>query len=131
MTNPTIDKYLEALIPNTLVGKLNLSNKEIVTLLKVDNLFIKIINFYHQLLVSSQRISEGKETCPVYVTWVSNSAYSSIPGITCGQVKYLLRNIRINQDFGKVVELSCRYLQAVKFTHNMKANNLVYGSDLL
>ena len=45
MTNPTIDKYLEALIPNTLVGKLNLSNKEIVTLLKEDNLFIKIINF--------------------------------------------------------------------------------------
>lgn len=131
MTTPTIDKYLEALIPSTLVGNLNLSNKDIVALLKVDNLFIKIINFYHQLLLSNQRISEGKQTCPVYVTWVSNSNYSSIPGITCGQVKYLLRYMRIDRDFGKVVELSCRYLQAVKFTHNMKANNLVYGSDLL
>lgn len=131
MATPTIDKYLEALIPNTLVGKLNLSNKEIVDYLKADNLFIKIINFYHQLLVSNQRISEGKQTCPVYVNWESNLAYSSIPGITCGQVKYLLRNMKINQEFGKVVELSCRYLQAVKFTHNMKANNLVYGSDLL
>tara|TARA_Y100000389_G_C17428526_1_gene501085 strand:- start:1274 stop:1669 length:396 start_codon:yes stop_codon:yes gene_type:complete len=131
MTTPTIDKYLEALIPKTLVGQLNKSNKDIVTLLKVDNLYIKIINFYHKLLVSNQRISEGKDTCPVYVNWDSNPAYSSIPGITCGQVKYLLRNMRIDQDFGKVVELSCRYLQALKFTHNMKANNLVYYSELL
>ena len=94
-------------------------------------MYIKIINFYHQLLSSNQRISEGKDTCLVYVTWKSNLKYTSIPGITCGQVKYLLRNIKINQDFGKVVELSCRYLQALKFTHNMKSNNLFYYSELL
>ena len=131
MTTPTIDKYLEALIPDKLVDSLSKSNKDIVKLLKDDNLYIKIINFYHKLLVSNQRISEGKDTCPVYVNWESNPKYSSIPGITCGQVKYLLRYMKINENFGKVVELSCRYLQALKFTHNMKANNLVYYSDLI
>jgi len=130
MSNPQINEYLVALIPKTIIGNLNLSNKEIVALLKVNDLYIKIINFNHQLLLSNQRVSEGKDTCPVNVTWKIDSSYV-IPGINCGQVKYLLRNMKKNQDFGKVVELSCRYLQALKFTHNMKSKNLVYNSDLI
>ena len=119
-----IINYTTALVPNG-INILTETNQEIVTKLKVNNLYQKIIKFYSDLKMANQRMSEGKESCPVYVTWQTQTG-TNIPPIQCGQIKYLLRHITIYTPFGKVLELSARYLQDLKFYHNITSRGLTY-----
>ena len=78
-----------------------------------------------KIKIANQRMSEGKESCPVFVTWETQTTV--IPPITCGQIKYLLRNININTPFGRVLEISARFVQDLKFYHNMTNKGLIYN----
>tara|TARA_Y100000590_G_C15226757_1_gene828456 strand:- start:51 stop:419 length:369 start_codon:yes stop_codon:yes gene_type:complete len=114
------------LVPNVFIisgGKITLSDQEIVTELKNNQLFLKIIDFYSQLKISNQRMSEGKDACFIPITW---TAQETIPPISCCQARYLLKMINVNNPFGKIVELSCAYLQDLKFNFNFTRKGLIY-----
>ena len=119
-----IVNYTTALVPNG-INVTTDTNQEIVTKLKVSNLYLKIIKFYSDLKIANQRMSEGKDSCPVYVTWQTQPGTNILP-IRCGQIKYLLRYITIYTPFGKVLELSTIYLQDLKFYHNITNRGLTY-----
>jgi len=121
----SIFNYTTALVPNTINTAID-TNQVIVTKLKVNNLFLKIIKFYTDLKMANQRISEGKDSCPVYVTWTIQTGSKILP-INNGQVRYLLKTISINTPFGKVLELSAKYLQDLKYYHNKRTNGLIYN----
>lgn len=120
----SIFDYTSALVPNS-INILIDSNQTIINKLKVNNLFLKIINFYSNLKIANQRISEGKQSCPVYVNWETQSGTNILP-INCGQIKYLLKHINFNTPFGKVLELSAKYLQDLKYYHNLTNKGLIY-----
>ena len=122
--NTSIFNYTTALVPNTINTTID-TNQVIVNKLKVNKLFMKIIKFYTDLKMASQRISEGKESCPVYVTWTTQAGSNILP-INNGQVRYLLKTISMNTPFGRVLELSAQYLQDLKYYHNKTKNGLIY-----
>ena len=125
----SILEYKVILVPETILitnGLLTESDQEIVTKLKVDNLFIKIINFYTQLKMANQRVSEGKDTCPVRINWAVQGNVS-VAHVTCMQTRYLLSVLNVNNPFGRIVELSARYLQDLKYANNLSRNGLVYN----
>lgn len=120
--------YMTELVPKSIPvtnGKINLSNQEIVTELKVNNLFLKIINFYTRLKMANQRISEGKNTCNVYVNWETQGNLK-LERIEHLKIRYLLTIININTPFGRVLNLSAKYLQDLKFFNNSNMNGLTY-----
>ena len=120
--------YMTELVPKSIPvtnGKINLSNQEIVTKLKVNNLFLKIINFYTRLKIANQRISEGKTTCNVYVNWETQGNLK-LERIEHLKIRYLLTIININTPFGRVLNLSAKYLQDLKFFNNFNMNGLTY-----
>lgn len=120
----SIFNYTTALVPRTINTTID-TNQDIVTKLKVNNLYLKIIKFYTDLKMTNQRISEGKESCSVNVTWQTQSGSKILP-INNGQVRYLLKTISINTPFGRVLELSAQYLQDLKYHHNKTRNGLIY-----
>jgi hypothetical protein len=123
--NTSIFNYTTALVPNTIDTTID-TNQIIVTKLKVNNLYLKIIKFYTDLKMTNQRVSEGKESCPVYVTWQTQYGSKILP-INNGQVRYLLKTISMNTPFGRVLELSAQYLQDLKYYHNKRRNGLIYN----
>jgi hypothetical protein len=118
-----ITKYMTQLIPSSLTNHTSKSDKEVVDELKKDNLYLKIVNFYSELKSSNQKVSEGKDACPVYITWETDI---SIPSINCRQSRYLLTLISEKKDFGRIVELSCLYLQDIKMNFNFTRKGLIY-----
>lgn len=123
----TIFQYTTSMVPRSIdVNKMNtMSDQEIVTKLKVNNLFLKIINFYAQLKMANQRVSEGKESCPVRISWEPQKN-AKISPIACLQVRYLLSVINVTNPFGRVLELSARYLQDLKFYNNSLKTGFSY-----
>jgi hypothetical protein len=127
----SILEYKIILVPESILiinGLLASSDQEIVNKLKVDNLFIKIINFYTQLKMANQRVSEGKDTCPVYINWAVQGGVKVAP-VTCLQSRYLLSVLNVNNPFGRIVELSARYLQDLKYHNNLSRNGLIYNKQ--
>jgi hypothetical protein len=127
----SILEYKVILVPNGILitdGQLTESDQEIVTKLKVNNLFITIINFYTQLKMANQRVSEGKDTCPVWINWVVQGGVKVAP-VTCLQSRYLLSVLNVNNPFGRIVELSARYLQDLKYHNNLSRNGLIYNKQ--
>jgi hypothetical protein len=127
----SILEYKIILVPESILiinGLLASSDQEIVNKLKVDNLFIKIINFYTQLKIANQRVSEGKDTCPVYINWAVQGGVKVAP-VTCLQSRYLLSVLNVNNPFGRIVELSARYLQDLKYHNNLSRNGLIYNKQ--
>ena len=95
-----ITKYMIQLIPSSLTNHTSKSDKELVDELKQDNLYLKIVNFYSEL--------------------------KSLPSINCRQSRYLLTLISEKKDFGRIVELSCLYLQDIKMNFNFTRKGLIY-----
>lgn len=118
-----INKYMIQLIPSSLTTHTSKSDKEVVNELKQDNLYLKIVDFYSELKSSNQKVSEGKDACPVYITWETDI---SIPPINCRQCRYLLSLISQKKDFGRIVDLSCLYLQDIKMNFNFTRKGLIY-----
>ena len=123
----SIFQYTTSMVPRSIdVSKMNtMSDQEIVTELKVNNLFIKIIDFYSKLKMANQRVSEGKETCAVRISWEPQEGATILP-IACLQIRYLLSVINITNPFGRVLELSGRYLQDLKFYNNSLKTGFSY-----
>tara|TARA_B100001248_G_C27356198_1_gene443942 strand:- start:287 stop:679 length:393 start_codon:yes stop_codon:yes gene_type:complete len=124
----SLSEYKVLLVPNTITMSNNVitdTDQQIIDKLKVNNLYLKIINFYTRLKIANQRVSEGKETCPVRITWTPQNN-TNIPAIVCLQIRYLLSVINPTNPFGKVLELSAQYLQDLKFYNNFSRNGLVY-----
>lgn len=123
----SVFQYTILMVPKSItVSKMGkMSDQEIVDKLKVDNLFLKIVDFYTQLKIANQRTSEGKETCAVGITWGPQKG-AKIQPIGCLQIRYLLSVINVNNPFGRVVELSARYLQDLKFYNNSLKTGFSY-----
>ena len=124
----SLSEYMVLLVPNTITMSNNVitdTDQQIIDKLKVNNLYLKIIDFYTRLKIANQRVSEGKETCAVRITWTARNS-TNIPPIACLQIRYLLSVINPTNPFGRVVELSARYLQDLKFYNNFSRNGLVY-----
>ena len=122
--------YMTELVPKSITltnGKILLTDQEIVDKLKKQNppLFLRIVDFYAQLKIANQRTSEGKETCNVKVRWETQGNHNVLP-IGCLQIRYLLSIINVNNPFGRVVELSARYLQDLKFYNNSLKTGFSY-----
>ena len=122
--------YMTELVPYSIKltnGKILLSDQAIVDKLKKQNppLFLRIVDFYAQLKIANQRTSEGKETCNVNVRWETQGNQTILP-IGCLQIRYLLSIINVNNPFGRVVELSARYLQDLKFYNNSLKTGFSY-----
>lgn len=118
--------YMVKLVPKniTMVGNIITdTNQQIIDKLKINNLYLKIIDFYARLKIANQRISEGKQSCAVRINWASKE---TVPAFNCLQIRALLSVINVNSPFGKVLELSARYLQDLKFYNNFSRNGLVY-----
>lgn len=122
-----ITKYMIQLIPSS-INIENKSNKDLINELKKDNLYLKIVNFYSQLKHSNQKLSEGKISCPVYITWTTDV---KIPPINSGQARYLLKLISFKTYFGRLVELSNLYLQELKFDFTFKSKGLQYHTKFV
>tara|TARA_R110001592_G_C12854403_1_gene722158 strand:- start:47 stop:445 length:399 start_codon:yes stop_codon:yes gene_type:complete len=122
--------YMTELVPKSITltdEKLLLSDQAIVNILKTQNppLFLRIVDFYAQLKIANQRTSEGKETCNVKVRWETQGNHTILP-VGCLQIRYLLSIINVNNPFGRVVELSARYLQDLKFYNNSSKTGFSY-----
>ena len=124
----SLSEYMVLLVPNTITMSNNVitdTDQQIIDKLKVNNLYLKIIDFYTRLKIANQRVSEGKETCPVRITWTAQNS-TNISPIAHLQIRYLLSVINPTNPFGKVVNLSARYLQDLKFYNNAIRNGLIY-----
>ena len=124
----SLSEYMVLLVPKTISMSNNVitdTDQQIIDKLKVNDLYLKIIDFYTRLKIANQRVSEGKETCAVRITWAAQNN-TNIPPISYLQIRYLLSVINPTTPFGKVVELSARYLQDLKFYNNSIRNGYVY-----
>lgn len=123
----SFDDYVINLVPNTIniVGNIITdTDKQIIEKLKVNNLYLKIINFYSKLKIANQLLSDGKECCPVKINW---TPYKSVPSFVCLNIRRLLVSIHPNTPFGKVLKLSIKYLQDFKFFNHYNTLGLVYN----
>ena len=123
----SVFQYMTLMVPKSItVSEMSkMSNQAIIDKLKINNLFLKIVNFYAQLKIANQRTSEGKETCAVGITWAPQKGAKILP-IGCLQIRYLLSVINVNNPFGRILELSARYLQDLKFYNNSLKTGFSY-----
>lgn len=85
-------------------------------------LMLKYINFYRSLITANQKISEGKQACPVSITWDPHNANKTK---FCGlQIRVLLRTMNKSDDnnLGYYIELYTNILQYNKMNKNRMRN---------
>ena len=87
------------------------------------NKMLKYINFYRSLITANQKISEGKQACPVSITWTPKD--TTIQNTFYGlQIRVLLRTMNKSDDnnLGYYISLYTNILQYNKMNQNRMRN---------